>query len=102
MKRQPRAISGRQLTPLGERGRAVLLEDVAAGEVAVVGVVVVDRSMDGREFLQGLDVPEFFLGVVTDQCKFEQPEDGLFAPQAVGIKRGGFCASRRSLEGLVR
>ncbi len=34
--------SGRQLTPLGQGGRTVLLEDVAAVEVAVVVEVVVD------------------------------------------------------------
>jgi hypothetical protein len=45
--------SGRQLTPLGQGGSAVLLENVAGVEVAVVVEVVVDRSMFGREFLQG-------------------------------------------------
>ena len=34
--------SGRQLTPLGQGGRTVLFEDVAAVEVAVVVEVVVD------------------------------------------------------------
>lgn len=51
--RPPR--SGRQLTPLGQRVRAVLLEDVAAIEVTMV----VDRGMGGGEYLESLDVPEF-------------------------------------------
>jgi hypothetical protein len=54
-----RIASGCQLTPLGQRGGAVLLEDVAAAEVAIVVKVIVDRGVDGGEFLQGLDVPEF-------------------------------------------
>ena len=54
-----RIASGCELTPLGQRGEAVLLEDVAAAEVAIVVKVIVDRGMDGGEFLQGLDVPEF-------------------------------------------
>ena len=54
-----RIASGCQLTPLGQRGEAVLLEDVAAAEVAIVVKVIVDRGVDGGEFLQGLDVPEF-------------------------------------------
>jgi hypothetical protein len=35
-------LSRRELTPLGEGGRAVLFEDIAAVEVAVVVEVVVD------------------------------------------------------------
>ena len=54
-----RIASGCQLTPLGQRGEAVLLEDVASAEVAIVVEVIVDRGVDGGEFLQGLDVPEF-------------------------------------------
>ena len=50
--------SCRQLTPLGQRGGAVLLEDVASVEVAVVIEVVVNRSVDGGEFLQGLAISE--------------------------------------------
>jgi hypothetical protein len=42
------------LTPLGQRGEAVLLEDVAAAEVAIVVKVIVDRGVDGGEFLQGV------------------------------------------------
>ena len=37
----------------------MLLEDVASAEVAIVVKVIVDRGVDGGEFLQGLDVPEF-------------------------------------------
>ena len=54
-----RIASGCQVTPLGQRGEAVLLEDVAVVEVAIVVEVIVDRGVDGGEFLQGLDVPEF-------------------------------------------
>jgi PQQ enzyme repeat len=54
-----RIASGCQLTPLGQRGGAVLLEDVASAEVAIVVKVIVDRGVDGGEFLQGLEVPEF-------------------------------------------
>src|SRR5665809_108018 len=54
-----RIASACQLTPLGQRGEAVLLEDVAAVEAAIVVEVIVDRGVDGGEFLQGLDVPEF-------------------------------------------
>ena len=35
-------LSRRELTPLGQGGRAVLFEDIAAVEVAVVVEVVVD------------------------------------------------------------
>ncbi len=51
-------LSRGELTPFSERGSAVLLEDIAAVEVAVLVEVVVDRGMDGGEFLQGLYVPE--------------------------------------------
>jgi hypothetical protein len=52
-------LSGRQLTRLGQSDRAVLLEDAAAVEVAVLVKVVVDRGVNGGELLKGLDVPEF-------------------------------------------
>ena len=51
-------LSRGKLTPFSERGSAVLLEDIAAVEVAVVVEVVVDRGMGGGEFLQGLYFPE--------------------------------------------
>ena len=54
-----RIASGCKLTPLGQGGGALLLEDVASAEVAIVVKVIVDRGVDGGEFLQGLDVPEF-------------------------------------------
>ena len=50
--------SCRELTPLGQRGGAVLLECLAAIEMTVVVEMVVDRGMGGSEFLQGLDIPE--------------------------------------------
>ena len=46
-----RIASGRQLTPLGQGGRTVLFEDLAAVEVTVVVEVVVDRGVGGCKFL---------------------------------------------------
>jgi hypothetical protein len=51
-------VSCRKLTPFYERGGAVLLEGFAAGKFAVEIEVVVDRSVNGGELLEGLDVPE--------------------------------------------
>ncbi len=51
-------LSGRQLTPLGQGGGTVLSEDVAAIEVSVLIEMIMDRGVDGGEFLQGLYVPE--------------------------------------------
>ncbi len=51
-------LSRGELTPLGQSSRAVLFENVAAVEVAILVEVVVDRGMGGGEFLQGLYVPE--------------------------------------------
>ncbi len=51
-------LSRGELTPFSERGSAVLLEDIAAVEVAVLVEVVVDRGMGGGEFLQGLYISE--------------------------------------------
>src|SRR5665811_2143118 len=50
--------SGRQLTPLGQGGRTVLLEDIAAVQVAVLVEVIVDRSMGGDKLLEGPYGPE--------------------------------------------
>jgi hypothetical protein len=49
---------GCQLTPLSRCRGAVLLEGVAAVEVAILIEVIVDRGVNGGELLQGLDVPE--------------------------------------------
>jgi hypothetical protein len=51
-------VSGGKLPPLAKRDSLVLLEDFAAIEMAVVVEVIVDRSMGGGEFLQGLYVSE--------------------------------------------
>ena len=51
-------LSRCKLTPLGQSGRTVLFEDMAAVEVTVVIEVVVDRGVRGGKFLQGFDVPE--------------------------------------------
>ena len=48
----------REFPPLGQRSRTVLLEVVAAVKVAVEVEMIVDRGVDGGEFLHGLDVPE--------------------------------------------
>jgi hypothetical protein len=50
--------SGRQLTPLGQGGRTVLLEDIATVEVTVVVEVVVDRGMGSGKLLESLHAPE--------------------------------------------
>jgi hypothetical protein len=47
-----------ELAPFCESSRSLLLEDVAAVEMTFVVEVVMDRSLNGSEFLQGLDVPE--------------------------------------------
>ena len=52
-------ISRRQLTPFGQRGGAVLFESFAAVEMTFEIDMIVDRCMDGGEFLQGLYVPDF-------------------------------------------
>src|SRR5680860_1810314 len=52
------AVSRGELTPFCECGSAVLFEDIAAVEVAVVVEVVVDRCVHGGEFLQGPYGPE--------------------------------------------
>ncbi len=39
--------------PFSERGSAVLLEDIATVEVAILVEVVVERGVDGGEFLEG-------------------------------------------------
>ena len=46
--------SGRQLTPLGQGGIAVLFEDIAAVEVPVVVEVVVDRGVGGGKLLESV------------------------------------------------
>ena len=48
-----------QLAPFGQGGGASLFEGFTAVQVAVNIEMVVDRGMDGGEFLQGLYVPEF-------------------------------------------
>ena len=47
-------ISRRQLTPFGHGRSAVLLEYFAWGEMTFEIKMIVDRGMNGREFLQGL------------------------------------------------
>jgi hypothetical protein len=46
------------LTPFRECGSAVLLEDVAAVDMAVVVKVVVDRGMGGGKLLESFHVSE--------------------------------------------
>ena len=47
-----------KLTPLGQSGRTVLFEDMAAVEVTGVVGVVVDRGVRGAKVLGGFDVPK--------------------------------------------
>ena len=57
---QRRSILSRgESAPFSERGGAILLEGIAAVEMAVPVEVVVDRGMGGGEFLQGLHISEF-------------------------------------------
>jgi len=51
--------SSYRLAPFGHGGGAVLFEGFAAVQVTVEVEMIVDRGMDGGEFLQGLYVPEF-------------------------------------------
>ena len=74
-KRWEPGSSGRQVMPHGSGGRAVLLEDFAAVEVAAMVELIVDRGVKDGEFLQRLHVPEprnlsflpseWLMGVVT-------------------------------------
>ena len=57
-----------KLPPFGQRSGSGLFEYVAAVEMALVVEMVVDRSMDGGEFLQSSDLPEF------GHCAFPSPE----------------------------
>ena len=45
-------------TPFGQGGGAVMFENIAAVDVALVIEKVVGRGMDGDKFLQGAGVPE--------------------------------------------
>ena len=47
---QSKALSCK-LTPLGQGSDSVLFENMAAVEMALVVEVVIDRGMDGGEFL---------------------------------------------------
>ncbi len=51
-------LSRGELTPFSGRGSAVLLEDIAAVEVAVLVEVVLDLGMGGGEFLKGFYVAQ--------------------------------------------
>jgi len=53
------SLSRRQLAPLDHGGGAVLLEYFAVVEMTVEIKMIVDRGMNGREFLQGFHVSEF-------------------------------------------
>jgi hypothetical protein len=51
-------LSRCELTPFRECGSAVLFEDIAGVEMAVVVEVVVDRGVGGGELLEGSHAPE--------------------------------------------
>ncbi len=50
--------SGCKLTPFGQSGGAVLLEDVAAVEVTILIEMIMDRGVGGGKLLERLHVPE--------------------------------------------
>ena len=52
-------VSDRQLTPFGQGGGTVLLEDIAAVEVLILVEVVVYRGVDRSEFLKCGRTSEF-------------------------------------------
>ena len=54
-----RGLLDGQLAPLGEGSGAVVLEDGSLVQMTVEVEVIVDRGVNGGEFLQGPDVPEF-------------------------------------------
>ena len=56
--RKRSGLSRGELTPFSECGGAVLLEDIAAVEVALLVEVVVNRGMGGGEFLESFYIPE--------------------------------------------
>ena len=57
-KSEPPVVSSGNLTPFGKRERAIEFEDLAAAKMAFEIEMIVDRGVDGGEFLQGLYVPE--------------------------------------------
>ena len=46
------------MAPLGQSGRAALLEYVATVEVTVLAEMIVNGGVSGSKFLLGLDIPE--------------------------------------------
>ena len=50
--------SSREVSPFGRTRGAVLVKSFARGQVALVVEKVVERGMDGDQFLEGAGVPE--------------------------------------------
>jgi transposase-like protein len=50
--------SGRELAPFGQSGSAVMFKNITAVQMALLVEKVMDRGMDGGEFLEGADAPE--------------------------------------------
>jgi hypothetical protein len=50
--------SGRELAPFGQSGSAVMFKNITAVQMALLVEKVMDRGMDGGEFLEGAGVPE--------------------------------------------
>ena len=69
-------LSGHKLTPFGESGRSVLLENVAAIEMAVLIEMIVDRGMSGSKLLQGAE------GTRTLNQHFVTPLDFAYFPES--------------------
>ena len=49
---------GRELAPFGQSGSAVMFKNITAVQMALLVEKVMDRGMDGGEFLEGADAPE--------------------------------------------
>ena len=62
------ALCRTKAAPLGKSSGAVDLEVIALGEASVLIEMIVDRRVDGDEFLQGSHAPE------ADHCTFSSSE----------------------------
>ena len=85
------------MTPLSERGRTVLLEDIASVGVAILVEVVVDRGMSGGDFLQGhYFVQSVYRKIVLKEAVGAEAENGVTSahqlPTSIGPVCFGLCA----------
>ncbi|CUH41240.1 hypothetical protein RUM4293_00108 [Ruegeria atlantica] len=75
-------LSGTKLTPLAKSGGACQLEGVPAGERSFLVEVVVDRGMDGGEFLQTSHAPETLHRALTSSKRQVRVLDSVVEPPA--------------------